>query len=66
MSQWTHSICDLCWFAKNACMPTRTKEGQQEKELCCFCNMEHSSGIYLRADPIEVGCQGKGPVHTNG
>lgn len=58
MSKWTHSICTFCWNRQN---PHRTIEESTagESEICCWCFVRHSSGIYLRDDPKETPCRGK-------
>ena len=50
MSDWTHAICETCWFKKN---PGRipTKLTQAEQETCCYCGQPTTSGIYLRDNP---------------
>ena len=57
MSKWTHAICQPCWeqradtsepFRLTVCPP----------EPCCFCGVSTDSGIFVRADPRPLRCQG--------
>ena len=53
MAEWNHSICGPCWRNRE---PNRQACAVIDAELtiCCFCNAEHSSGIYIRHDPAEL------------
>ena len=63
-SEWTHSMCDICWLV------VVEKEGEPEREpvrlkgeflregVCCWCGDTHMSGIYRREHPITLKCQG--------
>lgn len=56
MSKWTHLICDPCWRQKEGDkIPVRLLTN--EVELCCFCGLTTTSGIYVRHNPKEMGCQ---------
>jgi hypothetical protein len=62
MSRWTHEICDACW---------ETQHGQREpmrivdpREVeCCFCGTKNKSGIFVRANPLDIHCGGNGGPH---
>lgn len=56
VSNWNHSICDDCWYAKN---PDRDPVAiiDAEVETCCFCGEEHVSGINIRQDPKTLDCE---------
>jgi hypothetical protein len=57
-SRWNHSICNNCWkWTHPNRTPVRLKVPNKEK--CCFCGAEHSSGIYVRGNPEAVPCEGK-------
>jgi hypothetical protein len=32
--------------------------------MCCYCGNFAENGIYLRQDPAEVRCRGKGGIHV--
>lgn len=53
MSQWTHSMCNLCWDKKN---PTREPYVIKDRMLenCCFCGEPTRSGIYVRENPATL------------
>jgi hypothetical protein len=53
VSNWTHSICETCWAAKN---PRRAacRVNQTSSETCCFCGNVARSGIYVRANPNDT------------
>lgn len=55
---WRHSICVECWNEKN---PDRQAHRlvEAEENKCCFCGKQHSSGIFVRADPNETPCKGQ-------
>ncbi len=57
MSAWTHPICEDCF---GALYPRRQKYRvvDPEAETCCRCMTETTSGLYVRADPELVGCEG--------
>lgn len=60
MSAWNHSICVDCWNVERPdkkVTPTPERPFDQGPvESCCFCGVEHCSGIYLRKDPSTVPC----------
>lgn len=61
MSEWTHSICELCWNQRTANrqpMKVREEFRDEEAEVCCFCGRQHGSGIYVRDDPRDLLCKG--------
>lgn len=57
-SRWNHSMCADCWNARN---PNRkaVKVIDAKQERCCFCAQIHSSGIYIREDPLKLFCHGE-------
>ena len=64
MSAWTHALCRNC-YAKLA--PHRVPTGlrEPEEEDCCACGYLTQAGIYYRADPRKMRCQGTiGSVHS--
>lgn len=61
MSKWTHSICDDCWHKKEPEIePSRLVD--VIGNICCFCGLLTTSGIYVREDPTELLCKG---VHND-
>ena len=52
---WTHRICDNCWYKSYKKDPVRLKNDPIGK--CCFCSKDTASGIYVRYDPKELNCQ---------
>lgn len=53
MSRWTHSVCDDCYgVLEPGRQPTRLIEAVLE--FCCRCGDLTASGIYYRADPLEM------------
>lgn len=58
MSKWTHSQCERCWNEAHLLMNPIAKRDDGEKETCCFCNKEHTSGIYVRFDYKKLMCKG--------
>ena len=57
MSPWTHALCEACW--------RRIRPGQDPvrlinppEEICCCCAKPTLSGIYYRADPAKLTCNG--------
>ena len=50
MGNWTHAICTMCWVERN---PDRDPHQlvNAKAETCCFCGMNTTAGIYVRADP---------------
>jgi hypothetical protein len=63
MSRWTHSCCDGCWPAyaekigRAGVLPMRMRTNVP-KEKCCYCGVEHQSGVYVRDDPETTSCKG--------
>lgn len=61
---WTHRMCDRCWDAMR-----RAERGEPIRlwrdtlRPCCYCGEPTDSGIYVRAQPTTVKCQGLGPEH---
>lgn len=54
---WTHSICDDCWTNRSPHQePTRIVV-DTETETCCWCGIQTTSGIFVRADPATLSCQ---------
>jgi hypothetical protein len=62
MSNFTHSLCESCYAAlERGRVPSRVNSDLDEprvKERCCHCGTLHVSGIYYRADPAKMKCQG--------
>jgi hypothetical protein len=66
MSRWTHSICEACWNKKNPDrQAVRAVYTEQERQVCCFCLQAHQSGIYVRANPADLPCNGTEVVHKS-
>lgn len=63
MSRWTHPICDRCWSLVSDGRPPH-RLLKPEAETCCWCREATQSGIYRRADPVNLACGGdhKGPA----
>ncbi len=62
MSHWNHSICDVCWSRLYPDRePVTIVPDYRHVEQCCYCGGEHCSGIYFRAEPQKLHCQGKHP-----
>jgi hypothetical protein len=57
VSRWTHAICQDCWDEQSPDRPA-VRAVLGEDELCCWCSEETSSGIYLRANPASLDCEG--------
>lgn len=57
-SRWTHAICDPCWNKRE---PSRvaSRVTTFPDERCCVCGEPTNSGIYFRADPAELKCEGR-------
>ena len=59
---WRHTVCDSCYNERSAAddampeTPVRLKHTELEK--CCGCGVEHTSGIYIRAEPSSMQCRG--------
>jgi hypothetical protein len=50
MTDWTHTLCDDCWYAAEPGRdPVRVK--LQPIEVCCNCGALTNSGIYYREKP---------------
>lgn len=66
MSAWNHSVCAACWNERNPDKPdTRAAlERTALVEKCCFCEMIHVSGIYIRQDPDSMPCKGEHPFEA--
>ena len=66
--EWEHAICERCWRKKFASQLERDlglspiRAVFKRDEVCCFCNHETRSGIYLREDPKSAKCRGVHPV----
>ena len=57
MSKWTHPICPACWkIHADTREPYRVIESPPEP--CCFCGLSTDAGIFVRADPRPLRCQG--------
>lgn len=62
VSRWTHAMCGACWEKENPGRPPHMVSGGAT-DLCCFCGMETTLGIYVRWNPTEVICEGKYMMH---
>ena len=62
MSKWTHRICPECWNAQHPDKPTSLGRGAGT-DRCCYCGEDTAGGIFVRADPWMVRCQGQGGPH---
>lgn len=54
---WTHSICDPCW--ERRCRERNENPaggGTAPVERCCYCDVEHRSGIFVRDNPESLNC----------
>jgi len=62
MSDWTHSMCALCWndwHADNLAYQYNPDPAVHHgpDDLCCLCGKAHNSGLYLRVDPRVLPCK---------
>jgi hypothetical protein len=64
MGQWNHLLCETCWNKRNPDRtPVRVRDPATEAQPCCGCGAVTGSGIYVRAEPSSMPCDGYGPVH---
>lgn len=60
---WTHALCGACWTELNPDSPyrepVRMQTEERETEKCCRCGFDTRSGIYYRADPKTLRCEGR-------
>ena len=63
VSRWTHAMCAGCWVERHGETRQPTVMLEPAMETCCWCGDGTMDGIYVRHDPAEVACAGKGPVH---
>lgn len=63
-SQWTHVLCQKCWYERNTTSPVKV-QGITEPERCCDCGADTTAGIYVRHDPASMPCGGTGPAHED-
>lgn len=57
MSKWTHPVCGPCYDdLEPGREPSRLVT--PDLETCCRCGQLTRSGIYYRADPATMLCQG--------
>lgn len=63
VSLWKHSVCYTCWEKDN---PLRQAVAvfPADVRTCCSCGKEHASGIFLRRDPEQMRCKGRGEEHV--
>lgn len=69
MSAWTHSICDPCWQKMNPeRTPVRSIPAMESPTpgRCCYCGEFHNSGIYIRANPADMECNGDHEGYSTG
>lgn len=70
MAEWTHRICERCWFDGTPFMaaPGENPDGTfrspvQVKEVepaaCCSCGGLTITGIFFRRDETELLCRGR-------
>lgn len=53
--RWNHPICDDCWKEREPDRePVRIKNPSEH--TCCFCGVGTTSGIWVRQDPVPLGC----------
>lgn len=74
MRNWTHRLCERCWFdarlddgatfgmAADGSYRKPVQIVDPEPGICCFCAGVTVTGIYVRADPDAMMCQGQ---HTD-
>lgn len=57
--RWRHYICDPCWrILEGARQPITLKQQYRVSAPCCYCGKTHESGIYYKADPETMICEG--------
>lgn len=64
-SKWTHAQCDACWVKQNpGRIPVRVAEDKVYSVVCCSCSQLAAAGIYVRADPLKLWCNGTVGYHA--
>jgi hypothetical protein len=62
VAEWTHNLCEHCWFDGPGYDGTRfLKPAGQVKEsddVCCSCGCPTFTGIYIRQEESELLCKG--------
>lgn len=54
MAEWTHGICETCWFEREPeRFPVQVKREADDLfcDHCCFCGTTKVTRIYVRHDP---------------
>ena len=65
MSGWTHRICAACFERIKRRPPVVCLEDEGlDDGICCACGAP-AGGIFMRADPKSLKCEGKGPEHED-
>lgn len=69
MAEWTHRICERCWFDGTDSLPApgvREEIYHQpiqvidpEPGACCYCGGMTITGIYTRQDETRLLCRGR-------
>lgn len=63
--RWTHCLCNKCWLL--AGLPTKPERVEpRPDDICCRCRVRTRSGIYIRANPRAMSCQGEDGTHKDG
>lgn len=58
MDERTHAQCDACWATyRPGEVPERVRKLGARR--CCWCGAPTRSGIYVDADPAEIGCDSR-------
>lgn len=63
MSKWNHSMCDSCWESYNPNERQPVRIVTRIVEVCCYCQKETVSGIYVRDYPDALSCKGEHAEH---
>lgn len=66
MAEWTHNICEKCWFEREPeRFPVQVKREPNDLlvDNCCFCGTVKVTRIYVRHDPKDAAllCGGEHP-----
>lgn len=61
--RWVHNMCRPCWDQKMTGEPAAWEDA--ETDLCCYCGMENTDGVYVRQNPQQAPCEGKFLMHEH-
>lgn len=65
-SVWNHALCLGCFrLLVPGKEPVRFKSPNDPEPDCCHCSEPTNEGIWYRAEPDSMNCEGRGPVHES-